>query len=87
MPVLVAGLHQVQAKAAFKDGNKDYKEENYKKAIENYERAVELEPDMAEALFYLGSSHQALYRPGKDDPGEQGSTWRRRSRTTRSRWR
>ena len=23
---------------------------------------------MAEAWFYLGSSHQALYRPGKDTP-------------------
>ena len=34
---------------AFKDGNKDYKEENFKKAIENYERAVELDPTIAEA--------------------------------------
>jgi tetratricopeptide (TPR) repeat protein len=59
---------QVQAKAAFKDGNKQYKDENYKKAIEHYERAVSLEPQMAEAWFYLGSSHQALYRPGKDTP-------------------
>ena len=58
----------MQAKAAFKDGNKDYKEENFKRAIENYERAVELDPNLAEAWFYLGSSHQALYRPGKDTP-------------------
>jgi tetratricopeptide (TPR) repeat protein len=67
---LAAGLgcSRVQAKSAFRDGNKAYKEENYKKAIPFYEHAVELEPEMAEAFFYLGSSHQALYRPGKDTP-------------------
>jgi tetratricopeptide (TPR) repeat protein len=61
-----AGCSRVQARAAFKDGNKLYKEENFKKAIEEYQRATELEPDMAEAHFYLASSHQALYRPGKE---------------------
>src|SRR6185503_4695881 len=62
------GCSRVRAKSAFKDGNKLYKEENYKKAIPEYEQAVALEPDMAEGHFYLGSSHQALYRPGKDAP-------------------
>jgi tetratricopeptide (TPR) repeat protein len=67
-PALFAsGCNTVKAQAAFKDGNKLYKEENYRKAIELYERAVELKPDMAEAHFYLASSQQALYRPGKDD--------------------
>src|SRR5262245_52393375 len=61
-----ASCANVKAKAAMKDGNKDYKEENFKRAIEGYSRAVELDPDFAEAWFYLGSSHQALYRPGKD---------------------
>jgi len=65
VPVL-GGCGKVQAKAAFKDGNKDYKEENYKKAIVDYEKATRLDPSMAEAWFYLGSSHQALYRPGKE---------------------
>jgi tetratricopeptide (TPR) repeat protein len=65
VPVL-CGCAKVQAKAAFKDGNKDYKEENYKKAIVDYEKATKLDPSMAEAWFYLGSSHQALYRPGKE---------------------
>ena len=56
----------MKAKAAFKDGNKLYKEENYRKAIPEYEKAVALKPDFAEAHFYLASSHQALYRPGKE---------------------
>ena len=58
----------MQAKAAIKDGNKEYKDENFKRAIEHYERAVEHDPNFAEAWFYLGSSHQALYRPGKETP-------------------
>jgi tetratricopeptide (TPR) repeat protein len=62
-----AGCNRVRAKAAFKDGNKNYKEEKFKEAIKAYEQAVEFEPDYAEALFYLANSYQALYRPGKDD--------------------
>lgn len=63
-----AGCSQVQAKAAFKDGNKAYKEERFREAIENYTEALKHQPNMAEALFFLGSSHQALYRPGKESP-------------------
>jgi tetratricopeptide (TPR) repeat protein len=64
--VVVVGCDMVRAKAAFKDGNRLYKEENYRQAIPYYERAVELEPNFAEAHFYLGSAHQSLYRPGKE---------------------
>jgi tetratricopeptide (TPR) repeat protein len=69
VPVLaVGGCARVRSRAAMKDGNKDYKEENFKRAVVDYSRAVELDPHFAEAWFYLGSSHQALYRPGKDTP-------------------
>jgi tetratricopeptide (TPR) repeat protein len=61
------GCNLIKAKAAFKDGNKLYKEENYRGAIEDYDRAVALKPNFAEALFYLASAHQALYRPSRDD--------------------
>jgi tetratricopeptide (TPR) repeat protein len=64
--LIAAGCSTVKAKAAFKDGNRLYKEENYRKAIEYYQKAVELKPDFAEAHFYLASAHQALYRPGKE---------------------
>ena len=68
LPVVVLGMgcNLVRAKAAFKDGNRLYREENYRKAIDFYQRAVELKPDFAEAHFYLASSHQSLYRPGKE---------------------
>ncbi len=66
--LLLAGLGcgRIKAKAAFKDGNRLYKEENFRKAMEVYGRAVALDPNMAEAHFYLASSAQALYRPGKE---------------------
>ncbi len=68
LPLVLAGVgcNLVRAKAAFKDGNRLYKEENYRRAIEQYEKAVRLKPDFAEAHFYLASSHQSLYRPGKE---------------------
>ena len=62
-----AGCSRVQAKAKFKDGNKDYREENFRRALVDYGRAVELDPNYSEAWFYLGSSHQAMYRPQRDD--------------------
>jgi tetratricopeptide (TPR) repeat protein len=70
LPILVVGTgcNTVRSKAAFKDGNRLYKEANWRKAIEMYEKALSFDPNMAEAHFYLASSHQALYRPGKDDP-------------------
>jgi tetratricopeptide (TPR) repeat protein len=59
---------RLQARQAFKDGNKQYKDEHFKQAIDRYEEAVQKNPGMAEAWFYLGSSHQALNRPGKNLP-------------------
>jgi tetratricopeptide (TPR) repeat protein len=61
-----SGCSTVRSKAAFKDGNRLYKEENYRQAIPFYERAIALVPDFAEAHFYLASSNQSLYRPGKE---------------------
>jgi len=68
LPLALAfvGCDLVKAKAAFKDGNRLYKEENYRQAIGEYERAVQLKPDFAEAHFYLASSEQSLYRPGRE---------------------
>jgi tetratricopeptide (TPR) repeat protein len=64
------GCDSIRAKAALKDGNKAYRDENFKQAIEHYQRVIELEPDSAAAHFYLASSHQALYRPAKEDDAD-----------------
>jgi tetratricopeptide (TPR) repeat protein len=68
--VVGGGCDLIKAKAAFKDGNKLYQEENYRDAIKDYERAVELKPDFAEAHVYLASAHQSLYRPGRENDAE-----------------
>src|SRR5207302_5994849 len=60
------GCSRIKARAAYKDGNKLYKVENFKMAIKEYERALTLNPNLAEAHFYLANSHQALHRPGKE---------------------
>jgi tetratricopeptide (TPR) repeat protein len=67
-PLVVAGCSSVKARAAFQDANKLYKLEKYKEALVLYQRAVTLDPDFAEAHFYLANAHQALYRPGKPSP-------------------
>lgn len=61
-----SGCGRVQAKAAYQDGNKLYREENYKRAVEKYEAAIQHDPNMIEAYFYLASSNQALHRPAKE---------------------
>jgi tetratricopeptide (TPR) repeat protein len=65
---LGTGCARVQSKAAYQDGNKAYREENFRRAIERYQAAVSADPNLIEAYFYLGSSQQAMYRPGKDSP-------------------
>jgi tetratricopeptide (TPR) repeat protein len=67
-PLVLSGCSRVQSRSAFQDGNKAYKEENFKKAISFYQKALDYDPNMSEARFYLGSAYQALYRPGKETP-------------------
>ena len=62
------GCNSIRARMAFKDGNKVYTQDKFKEAIPLYAKAVELDPGLSEAWFYLGSSQQGLFRPGKDTP-------------------
>jgi tetratricopeptide (TPR) repeat protein len=62
------GCNRIRAKMAFKDGNKVYTQDKFKEAIPFYKNATELDPNMPEAWFYLGSSQQGLFRPGKTAP-------------------
>lgn len=65
------GCARLKAKAAFKEGNRLYKEESFRRAAEQYEAAFTLDPRLTEAHFYWASSHQAQFRPGKDTPDNQ----------------
>ncbi|MDD3149550.1 MAG: tetratricopeptide repeat protein [Candidatus Gastranaerophilales bacterium] len=42
------------------NGNKYFKEQNYKKAIESYKKAVEIKPDYPDVYFNLGRSYRYL---------------------------
>jgi tetratricopeptide (TPR) repeat protein len=66
LPLFLGGCSKLMAKQDFRDGNKAYKEENYKKARDLYQSAVERDPSFSEAYFYLGSCWQSMYRPGKE---------------------
>jgi tetratricopeptide (TPR) repeat protein len=68
--VVGVGCDLIKAKAAFQDGNKLYKTEDYREAIKEYEQAIAHKPDFAEAHAYLASAHQALFLPGREDDTE-----------------
>src|SRR6266498_1967090 len=82
------GCHTVQARAAFKDGNRFYKEENWRRAIEQYEKALAHDPDYAEAHFYLASASRPSTAPARRATrtrrasSRRSSTTRRRSKAT-----
>lgn len=56
----LGGCARARASAEFEKGNRAYLEEDFPRAIGHYRKAVELAPAMAEARFYLASSHHAL---------------------------
>jgi tetratricopeptide (TPR) repeat protein len=60
----------------FQDGIKAYQKQDYRKAIEEFEGSVGSNPDFAAAgfaYFYLGNSHDSLYKPAKKgDPENDG---------------
>ncbi len=60
----------LQTRAAVKDANKAYSDEDFQTAASLYEKVTELEPGNAAASFYLASSHQALYRPAQRGEAE-----------------
>jgi tetratricopeptide (TPR) repeat protein len=79
------GCSRIQSKAAFKDGNKNYREENFKRAIEDYKRAVDKDPRFAEAWFYLGARTRPCTGPARRARRTR-PTSTAPSRPTTSRW-
>ena len=70
----------LKGKMAFKEANSLYSTQKYEAAAEKYAEALEqgcsgddcTPPELAFAYFYLGSSHENLYRPNlKDDPANE----------------
>lgn len=77
--VAAAGCGQIgmlKGKMAFKEANTFYAAQNYAAAAKKYEEAVAQgctdagcnPAELAYSYFYLGSSYENLFRPGKEDP-------------------
>jgi tetratricopeptide (TPR) repeat protein len=65
-----AKVGQVQAMRAFKEANKAYQAQDYKKAATLYEEAVGANPDLIQAYFFLGNSYDNLWKPSKKGESE-----------------
>ena len=74
LSVAVAGcgkysISNIRSAKAFQDANNLYKKADYEGAAARYEDSVRHNPDLGFAYFFLGHSHEQLYKPGKqDDP-------------------
>jgi len=56
---------KLQAKRAFKDGNVQFSQQEYKKAIVLYEEAIAADPEVQYAYFFLANSYDNLYKPSR----------------------
>jgi tetratricopeptide (TPR) repeat protein len=56
---------KLQAKRAFKDGNVQFSQQEYKKAIVLYEEAIAADPEVQYAHFFLANSYDNLYKPSR----------------------
>jgi tetratricopeptide (TPR) repeat protein len=62
-------IASIRSAKAFQDANNLYKKQDYEGAIPRYEAAITHNPDLGFAYFFLGHSHDMLYKPArKDDP-------------------
>jgi tetratricopeptide (TPR) repeat protein len=55
----------LKAMKAFKDGNDQYRAQQWKPAADHYEEAVASNPDLVQVYFFLGNSYDNLYKPSR----------------------
>ena len=56
---------QLQAMKAFKGANQAYQQQDFKKASSLYEEAIKADPNLVQALFFLGNSYDQQYKPSR----------------------
>lgn len=62
-------ISNIRSAKAFQDANNLYKKQDYEAALVRYQDAVTHNPELGFAYFFLGHSHEQLYKPSKkDDP-------------------
>ena len=50
---------------AFKEANRAYQAQDYKKSAELYEETIAANPELTQVYFFLGNSYDQLYKPAK----------------------
>ena len=60
-------ISSIRSAKAFQDANGLYKKQDYEGALARYQDAVNLNPDLSFAYFFLGHSHEQLYKPSRKD--------------------
>ncbi|MCX6545453.1 MAG: tetratricopeptide repeat protein [Acidobacteria bacterium] len=63
--VACSQYNKLQAVSKFKDGNAQYRLQEYKKAAKLYEEAVAADPEIQFAYFFLASSYDNMYKPAR----------------------
>ena len=58
----------LKAIMSYKEANKAYGAQDYKRAARLYEDALQSDPSLAQIYFYLGNSYDNLYKPAIKDP-------------------
>ena len=62
-------ISNIRSAKAFQDANELYTKGDYKNALPYYEASIKFNPDLGYPYFFLGHSHEQLYKPSKkDDP-------------------
>ena len=61
----------LKAIMSYKEANKAYGAQDWKRAARLYEEAVQSDPSLAQVYFYLGNSYDNLYKPAIKDPANE----------------
>ena len=62
-------ISNIRSAKAFQDANELYSKGDYAGALSYYEASIKFNPDLGYPYFFLGHSHEQLYKPSKkDDP-------------------
>jgi hypothetical protein len=62
-------ISNIRSAKAFQDANALYSKGDYKGALSYYESSIKFNPDLGYPYFFLGHSHEQLFKPSKgNDP-------------------
>jgi tetratricopeptide (TPR) repeat protein len=67
----LAGCHKIQARAKFREGHSEYRNESYAEALEKFQEGLELDPATTSVWRSVGLSALAIYKPGDETPKNQ----------------